>query len=55
MVWLLSEGIGFAISDETLSNIRFDQRLNAQLSPELTFVNEDGNRVKLGDYFNDNQ
>jgi protein SCO1/2 len=53
MVWLASEGIGFAISDETLSNIRFDQRLNAQLSPELTFVNEDGNRVKLGDYFND--
>src|SRR6187402_3274167 len=34
-----------------LSNVSFEQRLNEQLPLDLTFRNEAGQTVKLGDYF----
>jgi protein SCO1/2 len=34
-----------------LKNIRIDQKLNAQVPPDLTFNDESGNPVTLGDYF----
>ena len=34
-----------------LQDIRFDQRLNEQIPLELTFKDEAGRAVKLGDYF----
>lgn len=34
-----------------LGKVAFEQRLNAQLPLDLPFVNEDGKRVRLGDYF----
>ena len=38
-------------SGTTLSQIGFDQNLNAQLPLDLTFRDETGKTVKLGDYF----
>jgi protein SCO1/2 len=37
--------------DDDLNQIRFDQNLGAQVSPELPFVNEVGGTVQLRDYF----
>jgi protein SCO1/2 len=34
-----------------LKNIRIDQKLDAQVPPDLVFKDEDGKDVKLGDYF----
>src|SRR5689334_5801238 len=34
-----------------LENVGIDQRLNEQVPLDLTFRDEDGNTVKLGDYF----
>src|SRR5437764_5624456 len=34
-----------------LKKVRFDQNLNQQLPLELTFKNESGNTVRLGQYF----
>ncbi len=34
-----------------LKEVGFDQRLNAQVPPDLTFRDEDGRPVRLGDYF----
>ncbi len=39
------------LSDRDLSQIGFDQKLGASISPELVFRNEEGRSVKLGDYF----
>src|SRR5206468_1757581 len=38
------------LSDRDLSQIGFDQKLGASISPELVFRNEQGQSVKLGDY-----
>ena len=34
-----------------LQNVGIEQRLNAQVPPDLAFLDETGNPVKLGDYF----
>ena len=36
---------------EALRNVGFDQKLNEQVPLDLTFRNEDGRAVKLGEYF----
>ena len=38
------------VSEDTLRSIRFDQKLNSQVSPDLVFRDEKGATVKLGDY-----
>lgn len=40
-----------ALTDEQLSNIRFDQKLNSQISLDLPFRDESGKTVTLGSYF----
>jgi len=40
-----------ALTDEQLSNIRFDQKLNSQISLDLPFHDESGKTVTLGNYF----
>ncbi|MDB6021411.1 MAG: uncharacterized protein JWQ04_1268, partial [Pedosphaera sp.] len=39
------------ISDDALRKISFDQKLGANVSPELRFRDESGKLVRLGDYF----
>ena len=39
------------LSDDTLAQIRFDQKLNAQVSPALPFEDEEGRAVRIGQYF----
>jgi protein SCO1/2 len=39
------------ISDSALAQVRFDQKLNAQVPLALPFVDETGKEVRLGDYF----
>ncbi len=51
---LLSECVAAAadhLSDETLAKIHFEQKLNAQVAAGLMFRDEDGNSVRLGNYF----
>jgi protein SCO1 len=38
------------ISEEALKKIKFDQKLGAQVSPNLQFRDENGKLVRLGDY-----
>jgi protein SCO1/2 len=40
-----------SLSDDTLIGIKFDQKLNSQVNPELVFRDEQGNAVKLAAYF----
>ena len=42
---------GASLSDDDLLRIRFDQKLQAQVSPALVFQDETGKSVQLGDYF----
>src|SRR5690349_17532508 len=53
VVVILADQATFAQSlpDETLSRIRFDQKLNNQVSLTLVFRDEAGKEVRLGDYF----
>jgi protein SCO1/2 len=39
------------LSDETLRQIRFDQKIGAQIPLEAAFRDETGRAVRLGDYF----
>jgi protein SCO1 len=39
-----------SLTDAQLLAIKFDQRLNAQVSPDLTFRDESGRVVRFGDY-----
>jgi protein SCO1 len=48
---LLQTAKARGISDESLSKISFEQRLNQQLSLNLEFQDESGRQIKLGDYF----
>lgn len=49
---LLSNGLGAAtLSDQTLANINFEQKLNTQVSLELPFRDESGKQVRLASYF----
>ena len=54
-VTLLSEFTSAALANgsrpEALRNVGFDQKLNEQVPLDLTFRNEDGRAVKLGEYF----
>ncbi|HEY1663554.1 MAG TPA: SCO family protein [Verrucomicrobiae bacterium] len=40
-----------SLSDEQLLQIKFDQKLGAQISPALLFHDETGKQVRLSDYF----
>lgn len=40
-----------SLSDEQLLQIKFDQKLNSQVSPDLFFRDETGKQIRLGDYF----
>jgi protein SCO1 len=40
-----------SLSDETLLQIKFDQKLNSRVSPDLIFRDENGKQIRLGDYF----
>jgi protein SCO1/2 len=42
-----------ALSDETLMQIKFDQKLGNQVSMDLPFRDEHGNQIKLGQCFAD--
>lgn len=42
---------GSALQDDIAKNVRLDQKLDAQVPPDLTFKDEDGHQVRLGDYF----
>ncbi len=46
-----AQGAPSSLSDEKLSEIKFIQKLNGQVSLDLPFRDEDGTVVKLGDYF----
>jgi cytochrome oxidase Cu insertion factor (SCO1/SenC/PrrC family) len=37
--------------DEVLKGVGVDERLNARVSPDLEFTNQEGRKVKLGEYF----
>jgi protein SCO1 len=39
------------VTADTLARISFDQKLNAQISSDLEFRDEQGNSVRLGNYF----
>lgn len=39
------------LTDDQLSQIQFDQRTGAQVSPTMVFADETGKDVQLGDYF----
>ena len=39
------------LSPDQLANVRFDQRLGQRVPPDLLFRDEDGDAVRLGDYF----
>src|SRR5689334_6572050 len=39
------------LSDDALAQIRFEQKLNSQVSPDTPFRDEAGNQVRLGQYF----
>lgn len=40
-----------SLTESNLTRITFEQKLNAQVSPDLSFRDEAGRRIKLGDYF----
>jgi len=40
-----------SLSDEQLLQIKFDQKLDSQVSPDLCFRDETGKQIRLGDYF----
>jgi protein SCO1 len=40
-----------SLSDEQLLQIKFDQKINSQVSPDLIFRDETGKQIHLGDYF----
>lgn len=42
---------GSSLTDEQLLQIKFDQKLGSQVSAALTFRDETGKQVRLGDYF----
>ena len=51
--WLFSVAPSSAHTeqDESLPDIGVDEKLGAQLPLDLTFTNQDGKTVRLGDYF----
>jgi protein SCO1/2 len=42
-----------SLTEAQLLNIKFDQHLNAQVSPSLAFQDDGGKNIHLGDYFGD--
>lgn len=54
-ILVVSMSSGFAmpnnsLTDAQLLQIKFDQKLNSKISPDLTFRDESGKQVRLGDY-----
>jgi protein SCO1/2 len=40
-----------SLSDDQLLQIKFDQKLNSQISPDLIFRDEAGKQIQMGNYF----
>ena len=40
-----------SLTDEQLMQIKFDQKLNSQISPDLVFCDETGRPIQIGNYF----
>lgn len=40
-----------SLSDEQLLQIKFDQKINSQVSPDLVFRDETGKQIQFGNYF----
>src|SRR5581483_2148069 len=40
-----------SLTDEQLLQIKFDQKLNSQVSPALNFRDETGKQIQIGNYF----
>jgi protein SCO1 len=40
-----------SLSDDQLLRIKFDQKINSRISPDLIFRDENGQKIRLGDYF----
>ena len=40
-----------SLSDDQLLQIKFDQKLNSQISPDLDFRDETGKQIQIGNYF----
>ncbi len=52
VVWArLPAGAENSLTDDQLLQIKFDQKIGAQVSLDLPFRDETGKRVQLGDYF----
>lgn len=49
--WVSSACFAQPLSDDALTQIRFDQKLNVQVSSDLLFHDEEGRAVRLGQYF----
>lgn len=49
--WVSSTCFAQQLSDDALTQIRFDQKLNVQVSSDLVFHDEEGREVRLGRYF----
>jgi protein SCO1/2 len=44
-------GTNNSLSDEQLLQIKFNQKLNSQISPDLIFRDETGKQIQIGNYF----
>ncbi len=40
-----------SLTDDQLLQIKFDQKLNSQISPDLAFWDETGKQIQIGNYF----
>ena len=40
-----------SLTDDQLLQIKFDQKLNSQISPDLAFRDETGKQIQIGNYF----
>lgn len=50
-LWFFANAAPNSLSDEQLLQIKFDQKINSQLSSDLIFRDETGKQIQLGNYF----
>ena len=53
LVWMPMTSIGVVGVDPPVEEVSFEQRLNAQVSPDLSFRDSTGRNITLNDYFKD--
>ncbi len=49
--WFYANAAPASLSDELLLQVKFDQKLNSQVLPDMIFRDETGKQIRLGDYF----